>query len=98
MQVLDLGAGGGYTTELLARSVGANGRVHAQNNAYFVKNFSRGDSTSACNESAMRNVSHHVLEFENPVPAQIAPGSLDLVTFMFTYHDLGWIGSRSCGR
>lgn len=31
MTVLDLSAGGGYTTELLARAVGPNGRVYGQN-------------------------------------------------------------------
>ena len=41
----------------------------------------------------MRNVSHHVLEFEHPIPNDVRPGSLDLVTFMFTYHDLGWVGA-----
>src|SRR5919199_741377 len=30
MRVLDLGAGGGYTTELLARAVGKDGIVYAQ--------------------------------------------------------------------
>ena len=29
-RVLDLGAGGGYSTELVARAVGASGRVYAQ--------------------------------------------------------------------
>src|SRR5262245_30213234 len=31
MKVLDMGAGGGYSTELLARSVGPTGIVYAQN-------------------------------------------------------------------
>ena len=31
MSVLDLSAGGGYTTELLARAVGSSGRVYGQN-------------------------------------------------------------------
>ena len=93
MRVLDLGAGGGYTTELLARSVGPSGHVYAQNNAYFVKNLLKGRFDARLATPAMRNVSHHVLEFENPVPSDVAPGSLDLVTFMFTYHDLGWVGA-----
>ena len=93
MRVLDLGAGGGYTTELLARSVGATGHVYAQNNAYFVNNMLKGRFDARLSTPAMRNASHHVLEFENPIPSGVAPGSLDLVTFMFTYHDLGWIGA-----
>lgn len=93
MRVLDLGAGGGYTTELLARSVGASGHVYAQNNAYFVNNMLKGRFDARLSTPAMRNASHHVLEFEQPIPSGVEPGSLDLVTFMFTYHDLGWIGT-----
>lgn len=93
MRVLDLGAGGGYTTELLARSVGASGHVYAQNADYFLKNFVKGRFDARLQTPAMRNVSHHVLEFDDPVPAAVTPGSLDLVTIMFTYHDLGWAGT-----
>src|SRR5512146_498638 len=38
MHVLDLGAGGGYNTELLARAVGPTGVVYAQNNRYLLEN------------------------------------------------------------
>ena len=31
MKVLDMGAGGGYSSELMARAVGASGAVYAQN-------------------------------------------------------------------
>lgn len=93
MLVLDLGAGGGYTTELLARSVGERGHVHAQNNDYFVKNILKGRFDARMKSPAMRNVTHHVLDFDRPVPPAIKPESLDLVTFMFTYHDLGWVGA-----
>jgi predicted methyltransferase len=93
MRVLDLGAGGGYTTELLARTVGAGGHVSAQNNAYFVKNLLKGRFDERLKSPAMRNVTHHMLEFETPIPSDVRPGSLDLVTFMFTYHDLGWVGA-----
>ena len=34
-----------------------------------------------------------VLPFEQPVPPEVAPGSLDLVTLMFNYHDLGHLGA-----
>jgi len=93
MRVLDLGAGGGYTTELLARAVGATGHVYAQNNAYFVKNLLKGRFDERLSSPSMRNVSHYTLEFENPIPKDVRPASLDLVTFMFTYHDLGWAGT-----
>ena len=31
--------------------------------------------------------------FEDPVPPALAAGGLDLVTLMFNYHDLGWMGT-----
>ncbi len=93
MRVLDLGAGGGYTTELLARAVGPNGDVHAQNTDYFVKNILKGRFDARLQSPAMRNVTLHVTEFDDPIPKEIRPASLDLVTFMFTYHDTGWTGA-----
>jgi predicted methyltransferase len=93
MRVLDLGAGGGYTTELLARSVGPTGHVYAQNTDYFVKNILKGRFDARMQSPAMRNVTHHVAPFDEPIPKPVAPGSLDLVTFMFTYHDTGWTGA-----
>src|SRR5438067_1923771 len=39
MRVADLGAGGGYTTELLARAVAPDGVVYAQNPDLFLKSF-----------------------------------------------------------
>lgn len=93
MRVLDMGAGGGYTTELLARSVGAGGHVYAQNSELFLKNFVKGRFDARMKTPAMRNVSHHVREFDDPVPKDVPSGSLDMVTIMFTYHDLGWVGT-----
>jgi predicted methyltransferase len=39
MQALDLGASGGYTSQLMARAVAATGRIYAQNHETFMKNF-----------------------------------------------------------
>ena len=33
-----------------------------------------------------------VQPFEDPAPAELADGKLDLVTLMFNYHDLGFLG------
>ena len=32
-----------------------------------------------------------VQPFEDPIPAEVADGKLDLVTLMFNYHDLGFL-------
>ena len=39
-----------------------------------------------------RTSSPIVQPFENPVPPEVATNGLDLVTLMFNYHDLGWLG------
>src|SRR5688572_25117318 len=39
MRVAELGAGGGYTAELLSRVVGARGRVYAQNSRVLLERF-----------------------------------------------------------
>jgi predicted methyltransferase len=44
------------------------------------------------NHDAAASIVPVVQPFENPVPAERAEGGLDLVTLMFNYHDLGWMG------
>lgn len=85
MRVLDLGASGGYTTELLARAVGPKGHVYAQNSSFVMERFVKGKFDERAAKPEMKNVSHSVREFDEPVP----PGArnLDLVTAVFVYHD-----------
>lgn len=96
MQVLDLGAGGGYTAETLARLVGANGangKVIAHNSPYFMENMIKDRFAQRLKAYAGTNLTLAVQPFESPLPANVPNGSIDLVTFMFVYHDLGWVGS-----
>jgi len=41
---------------------------------------------------AAGNIVPVVRPFEDPAPPEVAAGSLDLVTLMFNYHDLGYLG------
>lgn len=91
MRVLDLGAGAGYNTELLARVVGPAGVVYAQNNRYILDNFVKGRFEERSKKPVMAKVVHLVREFDDPVPAGIR--NLDLVTFNFVYHDTVWFGT-----
>ena len=84
MKVLDMGAGGGYSTELLARAVAPNGVVYGQNPADL------GDKSKAAFAArlatpAMKNAVADVTPFDDPVPAGV--NDLDLITFLFYYHD-----------
>ncbi len=93
IRALDIGSGAGYTSELLARSVGPTGQVYAHNTEYWLKNLVKGRMDTRLKTPAMRGVIHHVAEFDDPIPPAVAHGGLDLVTFMFNYHDLGWVGT-----
>ncbi|MEO6745838.1 MAG: hypothetical protein ABIN08_15275 [Caldimonas sp.] len=153
--VLDLSAGGGYTTELLARAVGPAGHVYGQSaprdpgragpaapegaNAPVAAGPGAGRPASAAAGSAASgsaaasapivagaastsgsaapaasaptaprtsatalaerarkpatpNITAVVQRFEDPVPAALAGGAVDLATLMFNYHDLGHLG------
>lgn len=91
MRVLDLGAGAGYNTELLARIVGPQGVVYAQNNRYALEHFVKGRLDERLKKPVMRNVVPVVREFDDPVPPEAR--NLDLVTFDFAYHDTVWMGA-----
>jgi predicted methyltransferase len=76
--VLDMGADAGYSTELLARSVGAGGKVFGQNDKTNEKFEARRGSP------AMGNAVSWIRPYNDPA-AGLAP--LDLITFLFAYHD-----------
>ncbi|MBS0522677.1 MAG: class I SAM-dependent methyltransferase [Proteobacteria bacterium] len=121
---LDLSAGGGYTTELLARSIGPTGKVYGQSrprptappprpaNSEGNSNptvmpaaapppagpprpspeaLADRSSRLTANNIAAAPIIAVVRPFEDPVPAELADGKLDLVTLMFNYHDLGFL-------
>lgn len=91
MRVFDLGAGGGYSTELLARAVGSSGRVYGHNSQMFLDQFVRGRFDERMQREAMRNVVKVVRDFDDPIPADVR--DLDRVTAFFIYHDTPWIGT-----
>lgn len=80
MKVLDMGAGGGYSTELMARAVGPSGQVYAQNAR------ARDRFDERVKTPAMKNVVPVVRPFDDPVPSDVR--GLDLITFFFVYHDV----------
>ena len=124
---LDLSAGGGYTTELLARAIGPTGAVYGQSPPRDANRVApppaapEGNSNPTAAPSpastppagAPRSSAAALAErdkklrsagilaapitavarpFEEPVPPELAMESIDLVTLMFNYHDLGHLG------
>lgn len=80
-RVLELGAGGGYTTELLSRLVGENGKVYAQ--GLVAK---RGNSIGLTNVTSLRK--HLLYQLSDVLEEnKVGAGSLDAAVLFFTLHD-----------
>lgn len=89
-QVIDLFAGNGYYTELLAHAVGSEGKVYLHNNqAYMAVARKLNDRVK---DQRLPNVEVYVREVED---INIKSDSLDLVMMVMAYHDVyfeqsGW--------
>jgi predicted methyltransferase len=90
MKVLDIGAGGGYSTELMARAVGPTGVVYAQN-AEPVNERAKQTYDNRAKTPAMKNVVQVLRKFDDPAPPEAK--DLDLITFFFAYHDTTFMPS-----
>jgi predicted methyltransferase len=88
MKVLDMGAGAGYSTELVARVIGPTGVVYGQNPP---DNFERARNALAARAAtpAMRNGVAVVRPYDDPLPADVH--DLDMITYLFFYHDTTYL-------
>jgi predicted methyltransferase len=84
MKVLDMGAGGGYSTELIARAVAPGGIVYGQNPAD-LSEIPKTAFDTRLKTPAMKDVVTDMRPFDDPVPPDVH--DLDLITFLFYYHD-----------
>ena len=87
-RIADLFAGGGYTTELLARAVGTAGTVYSQNNAFVLDRFARAPWTERLARPVNARVVRVEREFDAPLPPDVR--DLDAVIFVLAYHDTVW--------
>ena len=90
MHVADVWAGGGYTTELLARTVGPSGKVYSQNGT-FSPAFKKGEEAwkARLKEPGMSNVVELQKPFDHPDDIlPVPPESLDAVIIDMNYHDM----------
>jgi len=88
----EIGAGGGYTTELVARAVGERGRVYAENNRFVLEKFAAKPWSDRLQRRAMRNVVRVDREFDDPFPPEAR--DLDIVYVVLFYHDTVWMGAN----
>jgi predicted methyltransferase len=84
MKVLDMGAGGGYSTELMARAVAPGGMVYGQNPATLGDN-PKAAFAARLQTPAMKDATADTAPFDDPVPPGVH--DLDMITFLFYYHD-----------
>jgi predicted methyltransferase len=91
MHVAELGAGLGYTSELLARIVGPKGIVYAQNNRFILDRFAEAPWSARLQKPVMKNVVRVDREFDDPLPPEAR--DLDAVVMILFYHDTVWLGA-----
>ena len=84
MKVLDMGAGGGYSTELMARAVAPNGKVYGQNPPD-ASDKMKAAFAARLELPGMKDAVADAQPFDNPAPPSV--NDLDLITFLFFYHD-----------
>ena len=90
MKVADLWAGGGYTTDLLARTVGPGGKVYSQNPP-FPPAFKKSEDAwkARLKEPGLGNVVELQKPFDHPDDIlPVPPESLDAVIINMNYHDM----------
>jgi predicted methyltransferase len=90
MKVLEVGAGAGYSAELLARSVAPRGMVYAHNSPDAIARFIKTRFDERAAKPVMGNVVKLIRDFDDPVPSDVR--NLDLVTMLFEYHDTPAMG------
>jgi predicted methyltransferase len=83
MQVLDVAAGGGYTSQLLALVVAPGGRLYAQ------REQPSPALTKRLADAPQERFVVVYRPYEDPVPPEAPP--LDLVTLVLNYHDISYL-------
>ncbi|MGZ6141714.1 MAG: M1 family aminopeptidase [Myxococcales bacterium] len=85
MKVADLGAGGGYTTELIARAVGPSGAVYMQNDPRWLP-FLKEAIEERYTHPAAKSIVRVDRPFDDPLPPEAK--NLDEVVINVIYHDI----------
>lgn len=90
MHVGEIAAGGGYTTELLARAVGPSGVVYAENPKLILAKYAEKPWSVRLAKPVNKRVVRVDREPSDPFPPEAH--DLDLVVDVLFYHDTVWLG------
>jgi len=90
MRVAEILAGGGYTTELLARAVAPGGTVYAENPGFVYQAPPGKPWLARLDKPVMSDVVRVDRELDDPFPAEAR--DLDAVFLVLVYHDTVWHG------
>jgi predicted methyltransferase len=88
-KVAEIGAGTGYTTELMARAVGPKGKVYGVNSKWVIEKFAQKPWTARLAKPVNKNVARLDREFDDPFPKDVK--NLDTVVINLLYHDTYWL-------
>jgi predicted methyltransferase len=95
MKVAEMGAGLGYTSELLARTVGEGGVIYGVQNPWVMEKFAKEPWTARLKKPVNKNVVSVVRDFDDPLPPEAH--DLDAVFFVLLYHDMFWMDGKGTG-
>jgi predicted methyltransferase len=88
-RVAELGVGGGWTTELLARTVGPTGTVYGMNPPAW-REYTEESWGGRLKTPVMARVVRVDRDFDDPLPPEAT--NLDAVIISFVYHDTTYMG------
>ncbi len=88
-KIADLGAGAGYSTELVVRAAGSAGVVYAQNSPKMMAEFFDNKWGERFDLPLMKSVIRVNREFDEPLPPEAK--ELDAVVLALFYHDTVWM-------
>ena len=87
MTVLEMFAGGGYYTEILSGTVGADGNVYAQNNLAYRK-YAADELVTRYADNRLANVKRMDIELEE---LDLPSNSVDAAMLVLAYHDIYYV-------
>lgn len=90
MTVMDMFAGGGYYSELLAGVVGSTGKVLSVNNVPYAT-YAKDDIKARFTEGRLPNVERRLVEVSS---IHFPPKSVDLIVIVMSYHDAFWVDEK----